>query len=188
MINEIESDSLSNLPIKKNKIICEYKIDEKYENIKLFDYGYDGDKNKEEFQNKFELFLDYKKIPFQNEYKFNETGIHILIIKIKENLNNIECWFYECKKLIKIDLSNFDTSQITSFRKLFSYCINLEEIYGLNNLITSNIEDVEYMFEHFEKIKFLDLSEFDTSNIFWLYVWMVLKFKRNKRIKSFQNS
>ena len=33
MINEIESDNLSKLPIKKNKIICEYKIDKKYENI-----------------------------------------------------------------------------------------------------------------------------------------------------------
>ena len=108
MINEIESDYLSNLPIKNNKIICEYKIDEKYENIKLFDYGNDGDKNKEEFQNKFELFLDYKKIPFQNEYKFNETGIHILIIKINENLNNIQFLFHECQKLIKVKLLLLD--------------------------------------------------------------------------------
>ena len=88
-----------------------------------------------------------------------------MIIKIKDNLTNIDALFYECKKLIKVDLSNFDTSRITSFRKLFSYCVNLEEIKGLNNLITSNIEDVGYIFEHCEKIKFLDLSGFDTSNI-----------------------
>ena len=41
----------------------------------------------------------------------------------------------------------------------------MKEINGLNSLNTSNIEDVEYMFEHCEKIKFLDLSGFDTSNI-----------------------
>ena len=125
-----------------------------------------NDNNVEQYMDKLkQLFLNYEKIPFQNEFIFNETGNHILIIKIKDNLTNIEALFYECKKLIKVDLSNFDTSRITSFRKLFSYCVNLEEIKGLNNLITSNIEDVGYMFEHCEKIKFLDLSGFDTSNI-----------------------
>ena len=75
-----------------------------------------------------------------------------MIIKIKKNLNNIEFLFYECKKLIKVDLSNFDTSQLTSFGTLFSYCINFEEINGLNNLISSSIESVEYMFKYCEKL------------------------------------
>ena len=41
MINEIYSYNLSKLSIKKNNIICEYKIGTKSENIKLFHYGED---------------------------------------------------------------------------------------------------------------------------------------------------
>ncbi|NUE97676.1 BspA family leucine-rich repeat surface protein [Lactobacillus melliventris] len=48
---------------------------------------------------------------------------------------------------------------------LFDTLPNLTQINGLNNLITSNITDMSYMFADCPKLVSLDLSSFDTSKV-----------------------
>ena len=111
-ILNFESDLKEIIPISKNEIICEYEINKINKIIHLFT-------DKEEYKNNFELYIDNKFIPYKNYYQFEELGKHILKIKIKKILTNIAYLFDESTYLIKVDLSNFDSSQITSFQNLF---------------------------------------------------------------------
>ena len=47
--------------------------------------------------------------------------------------------FNECPELISLDLSNFDSSNVTNISFMFNNCIKLKEIKGLNNFNTSNV-------------------------------------------------
>ena len=51
---------------------------------------------------------------------------------------------------------------------LFSFCENLRVINGLNKLITYNVYYMNNMFDNCKSLKFLDLSDFDTSNVITL--------------------
>lgn len=53
--------------------------------------------------------------------------------------------FHNCKNLISLDLSNFDTSNVTRGDYLFSGCSSLT-LLNLSNFNTSKIKDMEYMF------------------------------------------
>ena len=54
----------------------------------------------------------------------------------------------------------------------------LKEINGLDKLITSNLIEMEGMFQDCEEIESLDLSNFDTSNVTNM-AFLFNKFKRN---------
>ena len=62
-----------------------------------------------------------------------------------------------------IDVSNFNTSNVTSMGSMFSYT-KATEIKGLDKLDTSNVTDMSGMFSS-SKISSLDLSNFDTSKV-----------------------
>lgn len=51
--------------------------------------------------------------------------------------------FRECRDLISIDLSNFDTSQVTDIHQMFSNCSNLESL-DVSGLDFSNVTTVSY--------------------------------------------
>ena len=48
---------------------------------------------------------------------------------------------------------------------LFNNCNNLKEIKGLNNFITNKVTDIQSMFQSCFKLEYIDLSNFDTSNV-----------------------
>lgn len=72
--------------------------------------------------------------------------------------------FENCSKLTKIDLSNFETSNVDDMSKMFSGCTSLAGIPGYKNLDVSN---VKYMDEMFQGCKFssIDLSSWDTYKV-----------------------
>lgn len=74
-----------------------------------------------------------------------------------ENLNAIFHGF----KGTTLDVSGWDTSNVTVFTQMFDGCSNLTEIKGLQDLNTSNGRDFNQMFIS-NKIKHLDLSFIDT--------------------------
>lgn len=72
--------------------------------------------------------------------------------------------FRECKKLKHIDMSHFDTSNVTDMALLFSECFCLESIeFGSFN--TSSVTNMRMMFLGCTSLKELDLSGFDTRNV-----------------------
>ena len=71
----------------------------------------------------------------------------------------------ECSNLISIDLSSFNTENVTDMEDLFNGCIKLKEIKGLNNLITNKVLNMIGMFSECNEIEYLDLSNFNTENV-----------------------
>ena len=80
-------------------------------------------------------------------------------------VTNIGYFTQPCRdKLKKLDLSEFDTSQVTSMYEAFYDCNKLEEI-NLTNVDTSNVTDMTLMFYNCESLTSLDVSNFDTSKV-----------------------
>ena len=51
----------------------------------------------------------------------------------------MEGLFEDCSNIITLDLSNFNSSNVTNMRRLFSKCIKLKEIKGINKFNTDNV-------------------------------------------------
>ena len=67
-------------------------------------------------------------------------------------------------KLKKIDLSSFQTKNVTNMKGMFYNCNNLENI-DLSSLNTQNVNDMSFMFYKCERLKDIDLSSFNTQNV-----------------------
>lgn len=69
-------------------------------------------------------------------------------------------------KLIKIDLANLDTKNITNMSNLFNSNSNLKTIEGIGEWDTSNVTDMSCMFYSNESLEKIDsLAKWDTSNV-----------------------
>ena len=64
-----------------------------------------------------------------------------------------------------IDLTNANTSGVTSMYDMFYSCKKLRNIIGLNTLDTSNVVSMQYMFSECDALINLDLSSFNTSSV-----------------------
>ncbi len=61
-------------------------------------------------------------------------------------------------------LENVDTSQVTNMSYMFTSCRNLTSL-DLSSFDTSNVTDMSFMFPSCSSLTSLDLSSFDTSNV-----------------------
>ena len=64
----------------------------------------------------------------------------------------------------KLDLSNFDTSNVTTMERAFADCSSLVSL-NLTNLITNKVVDMSYMFNSCKSLISIDISGFNTSNV-----------------------
>lgn len=79
------------------------------------------------------------------------------------NIKGCQAMFTDCKSLISINgLSNWNTSNVTSFNNMFQGCVSLETI-DLTSFDTSKGIDFFMMLYGCTSIKSLDISNFDTS-------------------------
>ena len=72
--------------------------------------------------------------------------------------------FYWMSNLTSLDLSNFDTSQVTDMSDMFDGLIKLTTL-GLSNFNTSKVTNMHGMFSRMNNLTTLDLSSFDTSQV-----------------------
>ena len=63
----------------------------------------------------------------------------------------MEQMFSWCNGLTSLDLSSFDTSQVTSMREMFDYCRSLTSL-DLRNFDTSKVTNMLYMFNNCSKL------------------------------------
>lgn len=73
--------------------------------------------------------------------------------------------FYDCSKLTSLDLSSFDTSDVTDANYLFSGCSSLVSLDGLSNWNTSRLVTANYLFQYCSSLVSLNLSNWNTSNV-----------------------
>ena len=109
---------------------------------------------------------NYTNITFDYPINFN-TDQEKKIRLIWENNNepkSTNCLFQDCSDITEIDLSNFDSSHVTSMFRMFDNCSSLTSL-NISNLNTSKVNRMQYMFCGCSSLNYLDLSNFDTSNV-----------------------
>ena len=99
----------------------------------------------------------------KKKYNF-ESQDNNITLKFDTQLNNCELMFYNLKSITRIDLSQFDFSEVTTMKYMFKDCINLESV-NFTNIKTSSVGNMEGIFYGCQKLLSLDLNEFNTSSV-----------------------
>ena len=82
-------------------------------------------------------------------------------IYLNEDSNRM---FRDLSNLISLDVSSFDTSQVTNMEAMFAGMPNLTTL-NLSNFNTSQVTSMISMFEGMSRLTTLNLSNFDTSRV-----------------------
>ena len=72
--------------------------------------------------------------------------------------------FYGCNDLTELDVSNLDTSYMTSMSYMFYNCKSLTTL-DLSNFDGTNVTNMSYMFYNCKSLTTLDLSGFNASKV-----------------------
>ena len=99
-----------------------------------------------------EIYINNELILFSYFYKFNKKGKYKIKYIFKDKIKNMSCMFFGCSSLININLSNFNTNNITVMRYMFLGCSSLTNI-NLSNFNTNNITKMRSMFFGCYKLK-----------------------------------
>ena len=111
-----------------------------------------------------ELFINNIKYDYTTCFQAEEEGIYDVKLKFLTKIDNCCKLFCGCKNIIYIDLSFFDSSNITDTSFMFANCYNLEKI-NFSSFDTKNVIDMSYMFINCSKLTNLNLSFFNTKNV-----------------------
>lgn len=87
--------------------------------------------------------------------------------------------FRQCSSLQEIDMSYFDTSNVTKMGYMFADCDMLDTL-NLSAFNTTSVINMSSMFAQSKKLETLDLSSFNTSNV----TDMVCMFKNCSSLKT----
>ena len=81
-----------------------------------------------------------------------------------QNVTNMNRIFYNCQALTSLDLSNFNTQNVTDMSSMFYFCYSLTAL-DLSKFNTQNVTNMEDMFYYCKALTSLDLSKFNTQNV-----------------------
>ncbi len=95
-----------------------------------------------------------------NDYREEIVSAEIKVSGAKRALN----LFSGCRNLKSVDLSEFDTSQITDMSEMFRGCSSLRSL-DVGNFDTSQVTNMSEMFGGCSSLRSLDVSNFDTSRV-----------------------
>ena len=80
------------------------------------------------------------------------------------NVTSMSSMFCCCSSLTSIDMSNFNTTNVTKMYDMFYGCYNLKSL-DLSNFNTAKVTYMSGMFLGCSDLKSLDLSNFNTANV-----------------------
>ena len=124
-----------------------------------------------------------------NQFNTKEKGIIQLRISFNKAISTMAEMFKDCNKLIKADLSNFESSKVTSMNSAFLNCAELESA-NFDYFNSKKVENMDRAFENCERLPGLNLSSFETpklksmnsmfKNCVKLYILDISNFNLNK--------
>ena len=79
-------------------------------------------------------------------------------------VTDMKYMFYKCSSLTSLDVSKFDTSQVTDMSAMFLGCSSLISL-DVSKFDTSQVKRISYMFDNCSSLISLDVSKFDTSQV-----------------------
>ncbi|MBR5420885.1 MAG: BspA family leucine-rich repeat surface protein [Lachnospiraceae bacterium] len=112
--------------------------------------------------------FDFSKVESMSYMFYNCDSIRTVYFPEEMStpaLKDMNAMFSSCKKLVKVDLSRFDTGNVTDMSDMFDYDEQLREVLFSDRFITSKVTDMRGMFRQCFRLQVLDVSSFDTSNV-----------------------
>ena len=117
------------------------------------------------------FYLEPKEVIINGETKTNvkkifnfEKDYNNVTIIYEDKLNSCENMFNGITNITEIDLTEFDTSEVTNMDFMFNQSINLEKI-TFGNINTSKVESMSWLFQNCIRLKSINISNFDTSSV-----------------------
>ena len=102
-------------------------------------------------------FLDtYEKISIKELHGIDEWDVH--------NIENMSGLFANLG-IKSIDVSNWDVRELRFAMSMFSDCLGLKEVIGLEKWKTSNLQVITFMFNECRNLEKVDISTWDTQNV-----------------------
>lgn len=80
------------------------------------------------------------------------------------NVTNASNMFHGCSSLVSLDLSSFDTSKVTDMSDMFSGCSSLKSL-NVTSFDTCKVTSMFAMFNSCTSLESLDLSSFNASSV-----------------------
>ena len=133
--------------------------------LPIFNSGYQYTANETELNGVYtvELFSDSN---FTSCNFKDKTGLLTVdYLKVTDKVTSMYGMFSNCKNLTSLDVSNFNTSNVTNMNSMFRDCAKLETITGLNNFDVSKVTYMNMMFHNLSLITSLDLSSWNTDSL-----------------------
>ena len=106
--------------------------------------------------------LNITELPEENKKYLDEV-----LTTGKYKVINMSSMFDNCSSLTSLDLSNWDTSNVTNMKNMFGYCNSLTSL-DVSNWDTSSVTSMTYMFGYCNNLTSLDVSNWDTSNVTYM--------------------
>ena len=100
-------------------------------------------------------------------YNLNKTE-NVIKLEWNNKIDNCNYMFYECFEITEIDLTNFDSSNVTQTKMMFYKCESLTSL-NLINFNTSKVKLMDNMLSDCKSLPSLNLSNFDTSQVTSMY-------------------
>ena len=140
------------------KIYCDLsKIDE--ELISLLPDGW-------EFKSMADIEEPEPEIP-ENLYllgQFRGSDITSVDTLVNESHTDLSYMFYNCDKLLTVDATDWNTSNVTTMENMFHNCHSLTTL-NLSHFDTSKVENMSNMFDSCDSLQTLNLSGWDMTNV-----------------------
>ena len=155
---------------KKIQIINSYEELKRKGELKYFNY-YDKDDSKRENEKEIKanctIIINDQNIGFSYSYSFQKVGKYKIKYIFKNNLTKLNFMFYNCKSIINLDFSNFNTQDIINMEYMFFSCSSLTNL-NLSNFNAQNVINMKFMFYKCKSLSNLDLSIFNTENTIYM--------------------
>ena len=121
---------------------------------------------KELNESNVELYINNikNKIKYQKYFIPVQEGLYEIILKFNIFMKDCGFMFYNCKNITNIDLSLFDTKNITNMGGMFYGCSNLSNI-DVSLFNTKKVTNMGGMFYNCSNLSDINLSSFDTKNV-----------------------
>jgi surface protein len=119
-----------------------------------------------------ELFIEGKKYKFNKFFIPQKEGIYSIKIKFNFLIKDCSYMFYNCYNLIDVDLSSFNTRNVTNMEGMFS-CNELKNI-DLSLINTENVTNMSSLFNFCVNLENCILSNFNTYLFKKWFRWNVI--------------
>lgn len=112
------------------------------------------------------LVEDGYKVKIKGDFTLQDSTINEIrsFTTGTNRLKTAKLMFSGCKQLVSVDLSGFNTSNVTDMSYMFNGCSSLTAL-NLSNFNTSNVTFMHNMFDGCSSLTTLNLSGFKTSNV-----------------------